>query len=212
MHDVIVVGARCAGAPAAMLLGRKGYKVLLVDRATFPSDIPYGHFIHRHGPRRLAAGDSWTASSPTNCPPVTSNRPGSWRFSACRTAWSSTASRSAMDRGERAGQRARHAAVEAGVELRQGFTVEDFITDGDRVTGIRGKTSGGGADHRITAVVVGADGRHSRLAASSRAPEYDARPTAACWYFSYWSGAQRSASRSTSAATPPSSCSRPTMD
>ena len=53
MYDVIVIGARCAGAPTAMLLARKGYKVLLVDRAAFPSEIPHGHFIHRHGPARL---------------------------------------------------------------------------------------------------------------------------------------------------------------
>ena len=39
MQDIIVVGARCAGAPTAMLLARKGYRVLLVDRSTFPSDI-----------------------------------------------------------------------------------------------------------------------------------------------------------------------------
>jgi 2-polyprenyl-6-methoxyphenol hydroxylase-like FAD-dependent oxidoreductase len=39
MYDVIVVGARVAGAPTAMLLARKGYKVLLVDKSTFPSDI-----------------------------------------------------------------------------------------------------------------------------------------------------------------------------
>lgn len=36
--DVIVVGARCAGAPTAMLLARRGYRVLAVDRARFPSD------------------------------------------------------------------------------------------------------------------------------------------------------------------------------
>ena len=52
-YDAIIVGARCAGASLAMLLARRGAKVLLVDRATFPSDIPHGHFIHRHGPRRL---------------------------------------------------------------------------------------------------------------------------------------------------------------
>ena len=37
----------------AMLLARRGARVLLLDRAAFPSDIPHGHFIHRHGPRRL---------------------------------------------------------------------------------------------------------------------------------------------------------------
>lgn len=53
MYDVIIVGARCAGSPLAMLLAKQGADVLLVDRATFPRDIPQGHFIHRHGPRRL---------------------------------------------------------------------------------------------------------------------------------------------------------------
>ena len=38
MFDAIVVGARCAGSPTVMLLARRGYRVLLVDRAIFPSD------------------------------------------------------------------------------------------------------------------------------------------------------------------------------
>ena len=54
MYDAIVIGARCSGATTAMLLARQGHRVLLVDRATFPSDIPHGHLIHRGGPKRLA--------------------------------------------------------------------------------------------------------------------------------------------------------------
>ena len=42
-HDAIVVGARCAGSPTAMLLARKGYRVLVVDRSTFPSDTLSTH-------------------------------------------------------------------------------------------------------------------------------------------------------------------------
>ncbi len=37
-YDAIVIGARCGGSPTAVLLARKGYRVLMVDRATFPSD------------------------------------------------------------------------------------------------------------------------------------------------------------------------------
>ena len=48
-YDVIVVGARCAGSPTAMLLAQKGYRVLVVDRATFPSDTVSTHFIHPPG-------------------------------------------------------------------------------------------------------------------------------------------------------------------
>ena len=43
MYDVIAVGARCGGSPTAMLLARTGYPVLLVDRATFPSDTMSTH-------------------------------------------------------------------------------------------------------------------------------------------------------------------------
>ena len=71
MQDIIVIGARCAGAPMAMLLARKGYRVLLVDRSTFPSDIPHGHFIHRHGPRRLRDWGLLDRVVATGCPPST---------------------------------------------------------------------------------------------------------------------------------------------
>ena len=42
-YDAIIVGARCAGSPTAMLLARKGHRVLLVDRAEFPSDTLSTH-------------------------------------------------------------------------------------------------------------------------------------------------------------------------
>src|SRR5439155_18941975 len=48
-YDAIVIGARCAGSPTAMLLARKGYRVLLVDRATFPSDSFRNHVILHRG-------------------------------------------------------------------------------------------------------------------------------------------------------------------
>ncbi len=38
MYDAIIVGARCAGSPTAMLLARRGYRVQLLDRDAFPSD------------------------------------------------------------------------------------------------------------------------------------------------------------------------------
>ena len=47
--DVIVVGARCAGSPTAMLLARNGYRVLVLDRAKFPSDTLSTHVVHPKG-------------------------------------------------------------------------------------------------------------------------------------------------------------------
>src|SRR5690349_15685064 len=52
-YDVIVVGARVAGSPTAMLLARKGYRVLVVDRATFPSDTFRSHVVLHPGTLRL---------------------------------------------------------------------------------------------------------------------------------------------------------------
>jgi len=69
-YDVIVVGARCAGSPTAMLLARKGYRVLVVDRATFPSDTISTHVVH---PRAVAALARWgllERLTATGCPPI----------------------------------------------------------------------------------------------------------------------------------------------
>lgn len=173
-----------------MLLARLGYKILLVDRAMFPSDIPHGHFIHRHGPRRLARWGLLDRIVASNCPPVTSNIVdlGDFALVGCDL----------MVDGIALGYGPRRsvvdtifvdAAVEAGVELREGFTVHDVVSVGDRVIGIRGRARNGSTtvtEHaRIT---IGADGRHSRIAAAVRAPVYDAVPPVTCWYFSYWSG------------------------
>src|SRR3954469_8033819 len=69
-YDAIVVGARCAGSPTAMLLARKGYRVLLVDRSTFPSDTISTHVVHPLGIaalRRWGLGERLAA---TGCPPI----------------------------------------------------------------------------------------------------------------------------------------------
>ena len=54
-YDAIVVGARCAGSVLATRLGRAGWRVLLVDRATFPSDTVSTHFLFPNTLQRLAA-------------------------------------------------------------------------------------------------------------------------------------------------------------
>ena len=73
-YDVIVVGARCAGSPTAMLLAREGYKVLLVDRATFPSDTISTHLIHPPGVATLKDGVCWTGSCRRDARPFTRMR------------------------------------------------------------------------------------------------------------------------------------------
>ena len=54
-YDVIVVGARCAGSVVAGKLAREGHQVLLVDRATFPSDTVSTHAMFPNTLARLAS-------------------------------------------------------------------------------------------------------------------------------------------------------------
>src|SRR5215510_505249 len=70
MYDAIVVGARCAGSPTAMLLARKGYRVLLVDRATFPSDVVNGYYVQQTGGARLQRWGLLDQLRASNCPPL----------------------------------------------------------------------------------------------------------------------------------------------
>jgi 2-polyprenyl-6-methoxyphenol hydroxylase-like FAD-dependent oxidoreductase len=67
-YDAIVVGARCAGSSTAMLLARKGYRVLLVDRNTFPSDTMSTHFIHQPGVFQLKRWGLLQKIIDSNCP------------------------------------------------------------------------------------------------------------------------------------------------
>src|SRR5215831_2155541 len=71
MYDAIIIGARCAGSPTGMLLAQKGYKVLLVDKAGFPSDTPSTHFIWQAGVARLKHWGLLERLRATNCPAVT---------------------------------------------------------------------------------------------------------------------------------------------
>ncbi|HKE13801.1 MAG TPA: FAD-dependent monooxygenase, partial [Kofleriaceae bacterium] len=189
MHDAIVVGARCAGAPTAMLLARRGYRVLLVDRAALASDIPHGHFIHRHGPRRLHAWGLLDRITASGCPAIseTTLDVGAGPLTGVGLVAGGVAlgygpRRSALDRI------LVEAAVEAGADLAMEFSVDELVGEGERVVGIRGRDRQGGS--RVTelaAVVIGADGRNSLLARTVRAPEYEVTPPLTCWFFSYWS-------------------------
>jgi flavin-dependent dehydrogenase len=138
-YDAIVVGARCAGAATAMLLARRGLDVLLVDRAKFPSEIPHGHFIHRHGPRRLAEWGLLDDILETNCPPVTSVTMDYGDVSLTGT--DLAVDDIPLGVGPRRAQLDEllvRAAVASGAELRDGFAVHDYLGDGDRISGIRG--------------------------------------------------------------------------
>lgn len=189
MYDAIVVGARCGGAPTAMLLARQGHRILLVDRATYTSDIPHGHFIHRHGPKRLHAWGLLGRISDTGCPAVTTLTTHFGDYAM--TGRDLEIDGVALGYGPRRSNLDAiliDAAVEAGVEYRERFLVEEYLSEDGVITGIRGRDTRTGATVTETArITIGANGRNSALARTVDAPVIDAIPTLTCWYFSYWS-------------------------
>jgi 2-polyprenyl-6-methoxyphenol hydroxylase-like FAD-dependent oxidoreductase len=190
MFDAIVIGARCAGAATAMLLARQGHRVLLLERGSIPSDVHRGHFIHRHGPKRLADWGLLDRVVATNCPPLTTHLSDFGDFpligrdlQAENVAWGYAPRRRQLD------QVLVEAAIEAGVEFRPNFRVENCLWEGNRLSGVRGRDLRRGASSTEKAsITIGADGRNSTLARVVGAPSYEETPTLTCWYFSYWSG------------------------
>jgi 2-polyprenyl-6-methoxyphenol hydroxylase-like FAD-dependent oxidoreductase len=89
---------------------------------------------------------------------------------------------------KRAVKRSSRARAEAGTELREGFTVQDLVWDGERVTGIRGHTKGGATATEQARIVIGADGTHSFVARAVQTLTYQTKPALTCWYFIHWSG------------------------
>lgn len=70
MYDAIVVGARCAGSPTAMLLARQGHRVLVVDKACFPSDMLSTHLIHPPGVVALRRRGLLEKVEESGCPSI----------------------------------------------------------------------------------------------------------------------------------------------
>jgi flavin-dependent dehydrogenase len=163
-----------------MLLARRGFDVLLVDRARFPSDIPHGHFIHRHGPRRLKDWGLLDRVLETGCPPVTKFTTDFGDFPM--TGRNLEVDGIPMGLGPRRAALDKvlvDAAVEAGAEFREGYAVQEYVTADGRIAGTNGDRA---------RIVIGADGRNSALAKHVGAPVTHARPAVSVWYFSYWSG------------------------
>lgn len=172
MYDVVIVGARPAGAALAAHLGARGVRVLIVDRATLPSlpAVPSSPVIYPSAMRLL---DELGIDESSYADPHAIMRQFSFDFDPW---WGTTlrmptvAGRDyvrGIDRRQFDQTLWENLARYPSVERRAGFTVRDVLRDdGGRVCGVLG-----GDDERILAgLVVGADGRFSVVARSVRAP------------------------------------------
>lgn len=186
-YDAIVVGARCAGAPTAMLLAERGHRILLVDRSTFPSDTLSTLVVQPHG---VAALDRWgllDEVKASGCPPiegytfdfgpvVISGRPqpvdGHDMAIAPR--------RTVLDK------LLVDAAARAGAEVREGYTVDEILIENDTVVGIRGHGTDGTPVMDRSRVVIGADGHNSRVARAVEAESYNEKPVLENAFYTFW--------------------------
>jgi flavin-dependent dehydrogenase len=187
MFDAIVVGARCAGSPTAMLLARAGYRVLLLDRAEFPSDTLSTHVIHQPGVAALARWGLLERVRESGCPPLDRAvyEVADVRLEGCAHGVE----------GQRAGYAPRrqvldailvNGAVASRVEFRDHCSVSGLLhDDSGRVVGVEGTHRGRKFTERAH-LVIGADGMRSKVAQLCDAPFTVERKRLTCAYYTYW--------------------------
>jgi len=187
MFDAIVVGARCAGSPTAMLLARAGYRVLMLDRAEFPSDTLSTHLIHQPGVAALARWGLLDRVRASGCPPLDHAvyEVADIRLEGC----------SRGVEGQRSGYAPRRhvldavlvdGAVASGVEFRAHCSVSGLLRDETgRVAGVEGTYRGRRFTERAR-LVIGADGMRSKVAELCDAELTSQKPRLTCAYYAYW--------------------------
>jgi flavin-dependent dehydrogenase len=189
--DVVVVGARCAGAATAMLLAQAGHDVVVVDRAAFPSDTLSTHAIARGGVVQLHRWGLLESVIRSGAPEIRSvefHRPGAGGEVTVRT----VKDRHGVDalvapRRHILDPLLQEASVSAGARLRTGVTVTGVIRNSGRAIGVVGRDAHGPV--RIEArFVVGADGLKSRVARSVGARVTERGPSTGATHYRYYAG------------------------
>jgi 2-polyprenyl-6-methoxyphenol hydroxylase-like FAD-dependent oxidoreductase len=183
--DVVIVGARCAGSPLAVMLARRGLSVCLVDRAQFPSETPSTHLIQPGGVQtldQLGVLDAVLAAGAVPLDKLTMIIDDVVRIEAMLDEADYLQS-SLCVRRVTLDALLVDAAAAAGADVRTGLRVTGLITEDGRVSGV--DTAGGPIHGQL---VVGADGRHSTVASLVGAREYHVAPAGKMFAWAYFEG------------------------
>ena len=189
-YDVIVVGARVAGAATAMLLARQGLRVLAVDRVSFPSDTISSHQLQVPGAALLHRWGLLGKLTAAGTPPARRVRFDAGgglvmdgQFPACEGVDALYSPRRTLLDSTLV-----EAARQAGAEVRENFRVTHVTGSSGRVTGIRGSARGRPAVAETASLVIGTDGKRSLVAGAVGARRYRQRPVRSFASYSYWAG------------------------
>jgi flavin-dependent dehydrogenase len=187
--DVVIVGARCAGAATAMLLARAGHDVVMVDRAIFPSDTLSTHAIARGGVVQLHRWGLLDAVLASGAPAIRTVE----FFTGDQPVVRTVKDRYGVDflvapRRHVLDPLIQGAAIDAGARVRPGTTVTGVVrSSARRVTGISARDGDGPIEVRAR-FVVGADGLKSRVARSVGARMLERRASASATHYAYFAG------------------------
>jgi flavin-dependent dehydrogenase len=188
-YDAIIVGARVAGSALATLLGQYGHRVLLLDKAQFPSDTLSTHFFRMPALRvfeRLGVLDEVRSQAP----PMT-------------VMWNYIDGHIISDPIEAPEEHLRYFLCERritldwilfrrvqreqSVEVRQGAQVKELIQLDGRTAGVRWNEVGEMSEASAR-VVIGADGYYSSIAKAVE-PDYENHfPVRRFMYYTYFRG------------------------
>jgi flavin-dependent dehydrogenase len=186
-HDVVVVGARCAGASVARLLAARGYDVVLVDRATMPSDTLSTHGLARGGVVQLDRWGLLDLLVAEGTPPIRSVTFATPHGSIRRP----VKDRAGVDillapRRHRIDALLVEEARAAGADVRMRTTARTVLRDGrGRVVGVEVATRAGAPRPLLARHVVGADGLRSTMAGAFGAHTLRSFRTGATLFYGY---------------------------
>jgi len=188
--DVIIVGARVAGSALATLLGQYGHRILILEKASFPSDTLSTHFFRaptfkvfermnvfdqvlRTAPKLVNSFNDFEGQVSNS--PVEDND----GYHHCLCVRRITLDEILIKRVK----------LESTVELHGGATFDELIWDGEQVVGVRWQEAG----HRFEAkarAVIGADGFYSQVAKQVKPFVEHSEPVNRAMYYAYYQGLQ----------------------
>ena len=189
-YDVIVVGARAAGAATAMLAARAGLRVLVVDRGRYGADTLSTHALMRGGVLQLQRWGLLPGVVAAGTPPI-HKATFHYRDTSLAVDISPSHGVEALYAPRRTllDPLLVDAAAAAGAEVRFGVAVHDLRRDDDgRVVGIEARDRLGRRVVADARLVVGADGLRSVVAVRAGAPVLLKGEGASAFVYGYWAG------------------------